>query len=395
MAETSLTAVATAQSTHVSIPNAIRRFKEIVGDPQLLKNGQFIWGQHYTLEFKKALNAVIIAQPGPVKDFWSKQSGPRVTVGSELIRVARASRKPGDSAAQDFEDRVRKVLDDKSWQDGSLQAQQLTTWLKDAGAGGPKAYRKANAFLSGGRRVLPQTPEFQQCFPAPVLSFRGLLRMFQIAGTSCFDMSRAVCRFVAKQGGIGVAPTRKVNDPGQVFDQQKKIARFLQPLGDLVVYSPGLGAAMKAAQRALDHGHLLSAGVVSGITLGGPIEQADHFLPILTWERRNNPIPHLAFAFWDPDATVTTALEPGFGLLFFLEGKVASSESASGSNVGTARDPKRDSGPAYDANFFQRGRFGTALQEDTVTCDGNGADKNKQHRYQITTMEAIPGRTAP
>jgi hypothetical protein len=129
----------------------------------------------------------------------------------------------------------------------------------------------------------------------------------------------------------------------------------------------------------LDQGHLLNAGVVSGITADNRVESPDHFLPLLAWEEFAVPIPHVVFAFWDPDASQSNdpTLGNAFGKAFFVKGADAEQETASGPNAATV-----------PANFFRNGRFTTALKDIDLRVDANGDDRSGQHRYQIALMFA-------
>ncbi|MEO6601614.1 MAG: hypothetical protein ABIQ16_17190, partial [Polyangiaceae bacterium] len=191
-----------------------------------------------------------------------------------------------------------------------------------------------------------------------------------------------------KKGGLH-GRSGKAVDPDIVFVPESKavapatvpsVRRNTDPaLGDLLKFSSHLPDAIAIARKMLDHGHLLNAGVVSGVDADNEVTSPDHFLPLLAWEEFSSPIPHVAFAFWDPDASQSNdpVLGPAFGKVFFVKGADAQQETISGPNSATV-----------SANFYQNGRFTTALKDKDLRVNANGNDPNGQHRYQVTLMFA-------
>ncbi|MGC4088519.1 MAG: hypothetical protein QM756_11605 [Polyangiaceae bacterium] len=395
---------ASAQALVRNIAPAVKRFKELLKDDELVENGQFIWAVRYENEFRKFVGGIVKASRGEVRKFWLP-AGQSKTPAGRLIRTAGRSRRAGDAAELAFEKDVKATLANKVWQDGSAEANKLVSLLKNAGGAGAAAHAQATQLISQGQRVRPAdvtptldvpaeakeaTKNFGLVFAEGRLSFRGVLSINQASASGCFDTSRAVARFIVKKKGLRAVPPDPAFSPGQVFDQSKKFVSFQPPLHDLVAFTPTLGNSIGLATKALDQACLLNCPVLSGESLNGPdLAQSDHSILILAWEIHTNPFDHFRFGFWDPDASVSNAIEPGFGLLFFLNQKVAPKQAATGPDIGT---PQANGKGAYAASFYQSGRFTTALTENALhTVPGsNGDDVNGQHRYQAIALESIP-----
>ncbi len=386
MGNSQLTTVATAQSMRLSLVRAVQLFKSTIADPVLLANGQFTWSFNYANELQKLIQPILAANP-KLKQDWSQVIVRAGAPADDLFSQIRdAATSPVDGTL--FNALIQVALTLPEMKDGSSSSAQMAALLNAPGTGGTKAHSIAHTALLGGTPVPPGSPPFLQAFAAANLTFHGAFQISKIAQDRCFEMTEAVCAFIRSKGGLH-GRTGKPFDPDRVFvDEKNATPPATVPsvrrnsdaaLGDLLLYSSHLTKAISIARDMLDHGHLLNAGVVSGVNADNPPASPDHFLPILAWEEFSQPIPHVAFAYWDPDATQSNDPQLGaaFGKLFFLAPKEAQQETANGPNSA-----------AIAANFYKNGRFTTALQDALLRVSAKGNDSTKQHRYQVTLMFA-------
>lgn len=384
--------VATAQSTRLTIRSAVKRFKQLIDDDELVGDGQFIWLTRYRDQLLDPLtDSLIDASPG-LFALWKTRDR---DTGRSLLQDARAAMVQRDSKALDIV--IATALAAPVTRDGSPTSNAFLPLLTRSGQGGEDAYDEASRLLSQGKRVVRTSAEFQQAFAQRRLSFRGAVSISKVAQERCFAMTNAVCSYIAKKGGLAKKPVRGVKDPGQVFDQGARagfrlgVTKFQGPIFELVRYGASLEAQVRQATRVLDAGHLLNAQVVPGVKLDNPsIISPEHSLPIIAWERRDDQFPRTVFGFWDPDAAVTNApgLEQGFGLLFFEDGKVARDRVLEGPHVGLAPD---GAGDPYSPDFYKNGRLTTALFDVDLGVNDGGRDRKNLKRYQVTAMGARPG----
>jgi|GEM_PF-5124248 len=387
------TSLAAAQSTRLGVRAAVKRFKSLINDDELVLDGQFIFKVRYLKLVLDTIEPLIDAHP-QLLQLWKDKSQ-----GKSLFDRMSDAMDQGDVPRVDTLIKTEALNNTPFMKDGSPQTTTLLPFLTRSGQGGENAYNLASGFLTQGKRVVPGTKEFQQAFAASNLSCRGAARIKELSLTRCFSMTNAVCGYLAKNGGMSTKPIKPVKSPGQVFKQpatrgfQLGLRKFQAPLFDLVEYAPadGLLNAVKQATRVLNAGHTLNTQVVPGRTLDNPsIISPEHSLVILAFERRDERFSRLQFGFWDPDATTTNApgLEPGFGLLFFEDGTVAQDRVREGPHVGLAAT---DGGPAYGPAFYANGRLTTALFDVDLGAVNGSFDNRGQHRYQVTAMGARPG----
>ena len=435
------TALLSAQSTRPTPEQAIEKFKDLIDDEDFVRSGQFIWAVRYRQELQKLAKATAQTDPA-LNRFWNSTiSSSSPSFLDDLIATAIHPIK------RDVFRTLRKTaLADASMNTGSPATRILRGLLQGRVDNGVATYDRATRLLATGTAVSPvrtiaagprpgprnADPDFAIIFNPAGLTFPGALSITNRAKDRCFDMTNAVCNYIGNRGGLTIKPelhpqgqpvngkpapapilpkTKPAKSPGQLFEGTRTqglpdpgFTRFLSPLRDLIRYGGGLASQVKTATTALDRGHLLNAAVLSGARLDNRIASPDHFLPIIAWESFDFPMAHVRFVFWDPDAKVTNAIEPGFGRLFFLAAPEAQAEVSSNSGRGRVFEdnnpgfklgkPPLPSPPPknpYSAAFWKNGRLTTAREDRFLDTDDSGTDPNNQHRYQITALTALPG----
>lgn len=437
------TAFLAAQSTRPTPEQAIEKFKDLIDDEEFVQTGQFIWSLRYRQELQKFAQATAQTDAA-LNRFWNVPPfGKQTSFLADLIATAVHPIK-----TDDFRKLRTTALADASMNTGSPAAVILRGLLQGRD-NGKAVYDRATQLLATGtpirpaRRMAagpqpgprPADPDFAIIFNPTRLTFPGALGATTRAKDRCFDMTNAVCNYIGNRGGLTIKPElhpqgqpvggkpakapalpgrKPAKSPGQLFEGSTRqglpdpgFTRFLTPLRDLIRYEKTLARAIQVATTALDKGHLLNSAVLSGARLDNRIASPDHFLPIIAWESFEFPMKHVRFVFWDPDAKVTNAIEPGFGRVFFLAGPEAQAEFGSNSSRGVVfednnpgrklTDPPRPTPPPKNpitAAFWKNGRLMTAREDRNLDTDDNGKDPNNQKRYQITAMTALPGEAA-
>jgi peptidoglycan hydrolase-like protein with peptidoglycan-binding domain len=337
---TTLTAApVAAPGGHVSIAEAVRRFKAKADVPNLTPN----------------LN---VSQKGQF--FWSRQV--REMIDPELKRMQ------GVPSATAFATKamvvVVKIVKDEdveaSLRELAKMAAKSTSPEKPAmlamlapPARGPSATEaRLWAALNQNERV-PDLAGHRS-----LRTFRMLMKWdFQ----SCGFHAHMIAQRVLQKGGISpqdpkVPPfSQQVASGGATRDRRPMglpdrvtgpgATAGVQPGSDLqlgdVINQTGVGAAVAKMQKALDGGRLIHARVLSGIGygLGGPgpnlkAEPVDvkggppeeHSLVIIGFDSSDT------FVFHDPDSGVSHTPEPGFGLLFhdFVDDRLSTATAPAG-----------------------------------------------------------------
>jgi hypothetical protein len=417
-----------AQSTRSPLDFAIERFKDLIDDEDFVASGQFIWARRYREELRKL--ATSLAQTDPALNaFWNVANPSSVSPGatqSFLSDILDTTTHPVD--VKQFTRLKKQALKDPSMTSGIPAAKILRSMLQGRVDNGKATYDRATALLATGTPIRPQRiitgpprpgsrpadPDFAVIFNPAALTFNGALSISNRAKDRCFDMTNAVCNYIGNQGGVTQKPKKPSNSPGQLFEGTTRqglpdpgFTRFLSPLRDLIRYDTRLASAVQTAKTALDRGHLLNAAILSGARLDNRIASPDHFLPMIAWQEFFSPVPHIQFAFWDPDAKVTNAFEPGFGRLFFVAGADAQAEVSNNSSRGVVFEdnnpgralaqpplPKPPPKNPYTPSFWKNGRLTTALEDARLDVTDDGTDPFTQHRYQVTSMTTLPGTGA-
>lgn len=373
-------------NSRLPIKEAIREFKLKLSDDKLVAGGQFVWSQHYRSELLQAVDPLIDSTDTLSKAF-------RGGDDPLMLRLMRAVLDGDEPAALAH---CRTALALRAMAGNSAEVRALRPFLQRDGSGGVTAYSVASGFLASGKNVRPRVDvEFEKSFSKNRLSFRGGAAIQQTAKVKCFAMVSAVCNFISKNGGLSMQPVPGLVDLQQLFERRRftrlGIRKFAPPLGDLVAYGEILQKSVNGAKRELDAGKIINAQVVPGIDLNNPsIEDPEHSVAIIAWERRDDPFPHTSFCFWDPDPVDTSGpgLERAFGFMFFEDGATAQARVSEGPHVGVrAAD---GSGVTYGPAFYKNGRLTTAQLDDELGAFGSaGNDRNNQHRYQVTAMLAF------
>lgn len=139
--------------------------------------------------------------------------------------------------------------------------------------------------------------------------------------------------------------------------------KYSTPKNTVLTYDKGkLAGAISKIKVLLDAGTLIVAGVLSGAIKEGDHPATEHYILIFGYE--NN-----TFAFWDPDAatTIHPVYGNGIGFLYFDD---------KNDRFSTGQD--LDDLLKLEANTYHLRDY-----DDTV------GKKNKRHRYQVRTLEAV------
>ena len=335
--QTSTSKAAFASSTgssggHISIPEAIKRFKEKVNatdvpaggkdGTNVSDRGQFFWGAQIwssvTAELDRMKSEptaqVFVNKAIEARDqIWDRQNANRIL--AELAQIASKSKSPEKPA-------MLAMLKGQRISGGALED---LLW---------SAFNKRTDNTTPG-------PELQ--------SFRSLLTLKKLVNfdkQGCGFHAGKVAQRLKKKGGItapnpqaapfsavtlasstGRQDRRPMGSPSSAFGSAATSA--VDPdskfqLGD-VVFQSGVLSAVADMKKALDAGQLIHARVLSGDGQGGSFGQpqlralphntsislgGEHSLIIIGYDGTN-------FVFHDPDASVSHNPENGFGMLFF------------------------------------------------------------------------------
>jgi peptidoglycan hydrolase-like protein with peptidoglycan-binding domain len=373
--QTSITSAAFASPTvssggHVSIPEAIRRFKQKANATNVTAGGS---------------NGMNVSDRGQF--FWGGQMWSSVT--SELDRMK------SEPTAQDFVNKAREARD-QIWdrQDANLiLAELLKIASKSNSPQKPAMFAMLQGHqISGGALEDLLWSAFNKrtddTTPAPELqSFRSLLTLRKLVNfdkQGCGFHAVKVAQRLKKKGGItasnpqvapfpgvtlanggGIQDRRPIGRPVSAFEPAATSA--VDPsshfqLGDHIFQSGVLSAVAKM-QQALDAGQLIHARVLSGDGQGGSfgspqLKTRPHRIAVSTGGEHSLLIigyEGSSFVFHDPDASVSHNPESGFGMLF------------------------------YD---FTDDRLSTAEKPADMPVK-DGEHRNRNHRYQILTLSAV------
>jgi hypothetical protein len=201
--------------------------------------------------------------------------------------------------------------------------------------------------------------------------------LFNLSKAGCFDYVGIVGRYVRSRGGLKGCMVSAGNPGGgfvsgsAVFGPEDKNKRktLAAPWWQVVRYDKDrLAAAVTSLKKVLDAGHVVRAGVLSGIA--GSLSNPDHYILVIGYDDND-------FVYWDTDSIVSDRDPFGqaFGTLTHYHPGVAAFAAAGYSES--------------EANIFQR--LGTARNDEELKANGHGdfvitGTTRANHRYQVLSL---------
>jgi hypothetical protein len=193
-------------------------------------------------------------------------------------------------------------------------------------------------------------------FASREINLRVLWNLKAYELTACWTYAATIARRYYLRAGRPAGrstPFRKSLVGGPPWGVSDRTEHDGKQMGD-VVRQKGVGPVVQKMMKELDAGRLLHARVLSGkgygtsrtkkLSLGpggvikDPSPPEEHSLVIIGHDGRGT------FVFHDPDASKSHAPTPGFGLLFYDEGRDALSTAASANDVAVDSEGKHDRG---------------------------------------------------
>lgn len=319
--------VGQAASTHVSIADAVSRFKSKVNvtglsSKNVSQTGQFFWG----IRMHDAMRTELILL----------SSDP-----TALPFVAKARRAREAIDDRDFATAQRLI--------GELDAIAQTT--KSPSKAQMQSLLRANRLGPSGIETLlwdalNADPTNSMPSLAPFLSLRTLMQLEAFDKQSCGFAAHKLAERLLKKGGVTARPDPKagvfsanLNATGVCMRDRRHTPTASSPtmLGD-VLKQGNVSSAVAQLKKALDAGQVVHARVLSGVGIGTqsnvpfdsrpPVNVGqppeEHSLVIIAFDGDK-------FVFSDPDASVSRSPESGFGFLFFdsLSARLSTAENVS------------------------------------------------------------------
>jgi hypothetical protein len=346
------TAAAPAASAHVSIPDAISRYKSKINvsglsSQNVTATGQFFWVIHMHDAMRTELT-LLSGDPSALP----------------FVAKARQAREAIDR--RDFATAQRLIgeLDAIAAKTSSPSKAKMQSLLR-ADRLGPAAIETLlwNALNADPANAMPSL--------APFMSLRTLMQLEAFDKQSCGFAAHKLADRLLRKGGVGPRPDPKaglffanLNGSGVCMRDRRHAPTAASPtmLGD-VLRQTGVSAAVAQMKKALDAGQVIHARVLSGVGIGTqpnvpfdsrrPVNVGqppeEHSLVIIGYDGDK-------FVFSDPDATVSKSPEKGFGFLFF--------DSASD-------------------------RLSTAADATDLPVDPDGRHSRGDKRYQVLTLSTF------
>lgn len=330
-------------SGHVSVPDAIARFKSKVNvsgisdDLNVSAKGQFFWSRQFAIETDQELT--LMASEPTALPFVAKARVAFNTIMAnkdasaliaELQGIARTSTSPEKP-------NMLRLVKNNRLSGGALEASLWSALNNDPTNKLPNIFR----FLS-----LPtlQTLRRFDKVGCGTHALTVAARLKQKGGLTARDPKARQFSQSLVAGGL-TRDLRPMGQPSSAFppgsdSAAKATGKFL--LGD-VFHQQGAGAVVKLMRDALDGGLVIHARVMSGVGAGSTVvapkpgfkpvvlgipPPEEHSLLIIAYDLSDN-----SFVFSDPDAGVShsPAGGAGFGTLFF--------DPSDGGRLSTARRP--------------------------------------------------------
>lgn len=304
--------VGQSPSSHVSIGDAVSRFKSKlnvttgVSGNNISATGQFFWVQ----QMHDAIRTELLLM----------SSDPTAL---PFVAKARQAREAIDNREFAEATRLIRELDVMAQTTKSPSKPKMLSLLRPDLAGAPATETLLwKALNADPTNAMPSL--------APFLSLRTLMQLEAFDKQSCGFAAHKIAERVLQKGGV----TGRPNPRAGVFsanlsgvcirDRRRTPDAFSSTmLGDVVKQS-NVASAVAQLKNALDAGQLVHARVLSGVgvgtqpnvpfdlnppvNVGAPPEE--HSLVIIGFDGNK-------FVFSDPDATVSSSPESGFGFLFF------------------------------------------------------------------------------
>lgn len=313
-------------SPHVSIPDAVTRFKAKVNvtgvtSENISQTGQFFWVIHMHDAMRTELT-LLSSEP--------------TALG--FVAKARLAREAIDR--RDFATAQRLIgqLDVIALSTRSPAKPKMLSLLR-ANPLGPSSIETLlwNALNNDPANAMPSL--------APFLSLRTLLQLEAFDKQSCGFAAHKIAERLLKKGGV----TARSDPKAGVFsadltssvcmrDRRHAPNPFSPTMRGDILKQSNASSAVALLKKALDAGQLVHARVLSGVGIGTqpdvpfdskpPVNVGqppeEHSLVIIGFDGDK-------FVFSDPDASVSNSPEAGFGFLFFdsSSGRLSTAENAS------------------------------------------------------------------
>jgi hypothetical protein len=353
---------------HLDVAPAVARFKQVAGDEQVYRKGQFAFAGKLEAALEDRFARVLAKDPALASDL--KKPPP-----TDLVHFALRACRGDPRGLASLTQRIHDVLDRHP---GSPAAAELNDALGGRLEDGAALYDRVAARFRGGTSFAVGSPAYAAAFGDPaVLKLQVLAGLRTRSRDRCFAFANDSISFLDSKGGLKGWKEANPHFSAAVYSGLKTTPRDASDpaFGQLVAYAAQLPDAVAGARRALDLGYVVRVGVLSGLLADHGVAEPDHYILLIGWEGDD-------FAFWDPDSFHTNSVEPSFGRLKFVPGPAATAGSAFG-------------------DFYRNGRLTTAGQEGDLQCvDGKGGNYKltvdaargvviEEHRYQPTVLQGL------
>ncbi len=323
---------------HLSINNAVTEFKTKLGNPQLVKRGQFYWSYELKSAVKNEYQSILNTS-------WNTDPN-KATLQSDLDALAEKCYDPRGQKSSITRSRT-KILRFLS-SSGNASAPQIKKII------GRGHYRTKKRGTSLFRKLWN---EYQKTLSLPNLKpyaqFDRLEGLSLFEYIACWSAAERVPKLFAAKGGysVGTRGSRtKIGGIGLckgVRRDNTAVGGYKK--GDVVTYG-SLGSTINKMKTALDDGHIIHARVLSGVYAGSkPACRAEHSINVIGYDGNK-------FVFWDPDASESSEFGGGFGFLH------------------------HNSAP---------NRLTTAQNDADLKVDSDGDHAGGQHRYQVLSVRTV------